>query len=70
MELSKYIEAITNALSKKLSSGIATVDAFMSPEGHLHGGTVAVDGKPFRVRDLPCGDEAQSVRVRFSISLA
>ena len=70
MELSNYIETITVALSKKVTSGVATVDAFISPEGTLHGGSVAVDGKQLSLGDMPCGDEATSVRVRFSIKVA
>ena len=72
MELSKYIETIKSALAEKLSSGIATVDAVMSSEGTLHGGSVAVDGKPFQLGNFfpTTGLAAEGVKVRFNISVA
>ena len=53
MELSKYIEALRSALAEKLNiPAVATVDAYMTSEGNLHGGSVAIDGKKFNLGSL------------------
>lgn len=71
MELSKYIEAIKNALAEKISSGIATVDAVMTSEGTLHGAYVAVDGQQLNMGNLfPAANLDEGVKVRFSIKVA
>ncbi len=73
MELSKYIEAIKAALAGKLGfPGVATVEAFMSSEGNLHGGNVAIDGKNFSLGKLfaPAPVTSDGVRVRFNISVS
>ncbi|MDF1756076.1 MAG: hypothetical protein P1U89_25035 [Verrucomicrobiales bacterium] len=73
MELSKYIEALTKALAEKLNfPAVATVDAYMSSEGTLHGGSVAIDGQKFNLGNLFSQNsaEANGVRVRFNINVA
>lgn len=71
MELSKYIEAIKSALVNKISSGIATVDAIMTPEGNIQGGHVAVNGKDFNLGNLfPIASRDEGIHIRFSIKFA
>jgi hypothetical protein len=72
MELSKYIEALKAALAEKLNfPAEATVDAFMSSEGNLHGGSVAIDGEKFNLGKLfSQGSASDGVHVRFNIKVA
>ena len=73
MELSKYIEALTSALAEKLNfPATATVDAVMSSEGTLHGGSVAIDGKKFNLGNLFAQNNPslEGVNVRFNINVA